>query len=239
LTVNSINARTANERFCVRRGICAAESFVGTWKFIARMNICEPPPNAKPPPRCMQGGESVVEKALLFENWMTSSDYCLILTDFYAISVDFYTISSDFLFNIDWFFTRFRVIFTRFSSDFCSISSDFSLNFDWFFTRFRVIFTQFRAIFARFLAIFAQLWLIFHTISSDFYAISSDFYTATIDFYAIYGDYCLISSDFCTVSNKFYSRKYIKDNTFAECPSCNERFCVRRGICAAESFVGN
>jgi len=42
-------------------GCNSAEHFVGTWTLVPRMTVSVPRHCAKPPPRFMQAGESVVE----------------------------------------------------------------------------------------------------------------------------------------------------------------------------------
>jgi len=46
-----------------KRGCIPADSFVRIWKFVACPNLCETPACVKPPPRCMQAGDSAMGRS--------------------------------------------------------------------------------------------------------------------------------------------------------------------------------
>jgi hypothetical protein len=60
-----------------------AESFVGNWTFIARLNICETPPNAKPPLRYVQAAKRAFRHLREWiRHWITVPPICLSLEKF-------------------------------------------------------------------------------------------------------------------------------------------------------------
>jgi anaerobic selenocysteine-containing dehydrogenase len=61
------NALTANGAVLRQAGCISADSLVGIWKRIARMNISEPPPERKAAGALCASRESVVEKVVHLE----------------------------------------------------------------------------------------------------------------------------------------------------------------------------
>jgi hypothetical protein len=59
---NDIKMPAANGAVLRQAGCNSADSLVGIWKCIARMNISEPPPERKAAKTLAASGESVVEK---------------------------------------------------------------------------------------------------------------------------------------------------------------------------------
>jgi hypothetical protein len=53
-------------------GCNSADSLVGIWKSIARMNLCEPPPERKAAGTLAASGESVVDRVSRIENVVQS-----------------------------------------------------------------------------------------------------------------------------------------------------------------------
>jgi hypothetical protein len=54
--------KTASTNGLASGGVWLADTFVGFWKFVARSNLCEPPPECQAARRCRQADEVAVEK---------------------------------------------------------------------------------------------------------------------------------------------------------------------------------
>ena len=84
-TTLSEKCRTSNARFGASGGGNSADNFVQIWTFVSRSKCSVSRHYAKPLSRCMQGVESVVEKALRLEKLVQSEKQCIEnVSDFFA-----------------------------------------------------------------------------------------------------------------------------------------------------------